>query len=375
MKLVLLGIQGAGKSTQGNLLSKQMKIPYLSTGHVFREIAKEKTSLGRYVKETMNAGFLIPDGKTIEIVNQYLSHPEYRRGYILDGYPRTLNQAKKFKNNVDKVIYFKISDKEVLWRLSRRNDATRADETLPALKKRMELFHLRTEPLVKFYEKQGKLVVVDATAKIEYVNQEILKYIGRQMVKNQLQMWEKKQKSIIAVVGLPGAGKTEASQYFKAKGIQVVSFGKAINDYIDKSKLPHTEEVHKKIREDIRKKYGRHALAVLNESKINGALVKNMILIIDGMRSWEEYIYLKEKLTNVRLYILALFARKLLRYQRIKNRKERSKLYGEKRDIDELLGTNMGPTIAFCDFLVVNNMSLEDFHNRLEEVYREVYFS
>ena len=86
MKLVLIGIQGSGKSTQGNMLSHLFQIPYLSTGHIFREIAKEKTSLGRYMKETINAGILVPDDKTIEIVNTYLSRPEYSRGYILDGF-------------------------------------------------------------------------------------------------------------------------------------------------------------------------------------------------------------------------------------------------------------------------------------------------
>ncbi|MBI3620494.1 nucleoside monophosphate kinase, partial [Candidatus Roizmanbacteria bacterium] len=77
MKIILIGIQGAGKSTQGNLLSQQLQFPYLSTGHIFRELAKEKTTLGRYIKETLNAGFLIPDEKTIEIVESYLRRPEY----------------------------------------------------------------------------------------------------------------------------------------------------------------------------------------------------------------------------------------------------------------------------------------------------------
>jgi adenylate kinase len=156
MKLVLIGIQGSGKSTQGNILSRLFKIPYLSTGHIFREIAKEKTALGRYVKETINAGILVPDQKTIEIVNSYLSRPEYKRGYILDGFPRTLKQAEEFVNNVDKVIYLNISDKEALWRLVNRHQQ-RDDETLPALKKRIEMFHKFTVPVLDYYEKQGKL--------------------------------------------------------------------------------------------------------------------------------------------------------------------------------------------------------------------------
>ena len=140
MKIILIGIQGAGKSTQGNLLSEKLKVPYLSTGHIFREMAKEKTPLGRYIKEIMNAGFLIPDEKTVEIVSEYLKRSEYKDGYILDGFPRTLEQVKMFENGVDKVVYLKVSDKEALWRLSYRDNGGREDETLPAIRKKGHLF-------------------------------------------------------------------------------------------------------------------------------------------------------------------------------------------------------------------------------------------
>jgi len=116
-------------------------------------------------------------------------------------------------------------------------------------------------------------------------------------------------------------------------------------------------------------------MAYLNLKRIKKALSKNLLVVVDGMRSWEEYTFLKEKLPHLRLIVLTLYAGKHIRYQRIQHRKERSRLFGEQRDIDELLGTNMGPTIAYCDFLIINNLSLEDFHNRLEEVYRQAYFS
>ncbi len=375
MKLVLIGIQGSGKSTQGNLLSKQLGIPYLSTGHIFRQLAKEKTKLGKYIKVIMNSGLLIPDDKTIEIVNSYLKRPEYKKGYILDGFPRTLNQAEKFINNVDKVIYLDIPEKEAIYRLVYRNSQDRDDETIPAIKKRIEQFKKFTVPVLDYYRKQKKLVEIDGTQTIEEVNQQILKSLGKQLIKNKVQSWKIKNKKIIAIVGLPGAGKTDAANFFESRGLPVISFGKVINEYIEKNKLPHIEEVHKKVRTQLREKYGMAALAIMNEKKIKEILKKNMILVIDGLRSWEEYLYLKKALSDVKIYLLAIYADKELRWKRLLKRKERNKLYGEERDLDELIGINMAPTIAYADFLVKNNFALEDFHDKLEEVYRIIYYT
>jgi adenylate kinase len=293
MKLVLIGIQGAGKSTQGNFLSKMLKIPYLSTGHIFRDIAKEKTTLGRYVKELMTAGSLIPDEKVIEIVNSYLAKPAYKKGYILDGFPRTLVQAKKFSNNVDKVIHIHIPDKEALWRLAYRNEK-RDDDTIVAIKKRIELFKKYTTPVLKYYEKQEKLVTIDGTKKIDEVQEDILKSLGKQLIKNRVHEWEQKNKTILAIVGMPGGGNTEAAQYFKKRGLPVVAFNQIVNKHIDKLNLPHTLEVHHKVRQEFRDKYGYEAMAVLSKKNIEKELRNNNMLIIEGMRSWEEYLYLKK---------------------------------------------------------------------------------
>lgn len=175
MKLILIGIQGAGKSTQGNILSEKLSIPYLSSGHIFREMTKEKTQLGRFLKETLNAGYLVPDDKTIAILEEYLSHPEYVNGYILDGFPRTVPQAEAFSNGVDAVVYLKVSDKEALWRLAgREEEGVREDNTLQALKKRIQLFHEKTEPVIEYYRSKGRLVEVDGEQEIEAITAQIL---------------------------------------------------------------------------------------------------------------------------------------------------------------------------------------------------------
>lgn len=178
MKLVLVGIQGAGKSTQGNLLSEYYDVPYLSSGHIFRKMAQEKTPIGRYIKEVMNAGMLIPDDKTTEIVQEYLARPEYQKGYILDGFPRTVPQAEQFKNGLKAVIHLDISDKEALWRIAGRIiDGTqiREDETLPVIRKRIEQFHEHTEPVIGYYKEKGLLEVVDGEMGIQEIFNEIVR--------------------------------------------------------------------------------------------------------------------------------------------------------------------------------------------------------
>lgn len=174
MKLIIIGIQGAGKSTQGNLLARSLDIPYLSTGHIFRILSHEKTPLGRYVKEVMTAGMLIPDTKTMKIVHEYLHRKEYEKGYILDGFPRTFKQAKEFENGIDRAIYLKVSDKEALWRLSYREDDEREDETLKAIRKRIEQFHEHTEPVLDFYRERHQLITINGEQEIDEIHKEIM---------------------------------------------------------------------------------------------------------------------------------------------------------------------------------------------------------
>jgi adenylate kinase len=180
MKIILIGIQGSGKSTQGTLLSKNLVIPYLSTGHIFREMAKEITPLGRRVKEIMTAGLLQPDDLTVQVVETYLKKPEYANGYIMDGFPRTLEQVEKFQNGVDKVICLNISDKEALVRLAYQNDGTRPDDSVTAIEKRIELFHQVTQPVIDYYKHKDMLVEVDGEQTIKVIHEQILKALGKE---------------------------------------------------------------------------------------------------------------------------------------------------------------------------------------------------
>lgn len=174
MKLVLIGIQGAGKSTHGNMLSNTYHVPYLSSGHIFREMAKEKTATGRLVKETINSGALISDEMTIKVIQEYLAKPEYAKGYILDGFPRTVAQAEAFADDIEKAIFLRISDKEALWRIAGR-ESEREDETLQAVRKRIALFHDKTEPVLDYYRDRGDLIEVDAEEDVDDVHAAICK--------------------------------------------------------------------------------------------------------------------------------------------------------------------------------------------------------
>lgn len=180
MKLIIIGIQGAGKSTQGNKISEKFGIPYLSSGHILRNMAKEKTPLGRYTKETINAGVLFPDKKMIKVITEYLQKPEYANGYVLDGFPRTVKQAEKFENGIDKAIFLKVSDKEAVWRLfGRLDEDVRQDNTLDALRKRIKSFHEFTMPVVDHYKRIDKLIEVDGEQDIDSIFSEISKKLNK----------------------------------------------------------------------------------------------------------------------------------------------------------------------------------------------------
>ncbi|KXK11723.1 MAG: hypothetical protein UZ22_OP11002000284 [Microgenomates bacterium OLB23] len=111
------------------------------------------------------------------------------------------------------------------------------------------------------------------------------------------------------------------------------------------------------------------------EKKIEKALNKETLVVIDGLYSFEEYEYLKKEFKDVKVVLLVLWASKKLRYDRVGQRKDRKGLANEERDLNEILKANKGATLAFADYMVINDGSLNDLHTKLEEVYRDVYYA
>jgi adenylate kinase len=134
--------------------------------------------MGSWPKPTLNSGGLVPDDVTLEIVLEYLKKPEYAKGYILDGFPRTVAQAEVFNGAVDYVVFLDVNDREALWRISGRV-ADRQDETLQAIRKRIEMFHEFTQPVIDYYQEIGKLVHVDGEKSIEEVFDQVNQVIGK----------------------------------------------------------------------------------------------------------------------------------------------------------------------------------------------------
>ncbi|MEK7616720.1 MAG: nucleoside monophosphate kinase [Patescibacteria group bacterium] len=165
MKILLLGPQGSGKSTQGKLLAEYFKTPFIVTGDILREIASSDTEKGKRIKQLLTAGNLVDDETVAKLIRERIERDDSRNGFILDGYPRTLEQAKKVEDlNFDKAIYFKVSQDVALDRLLKRG---REDDTKDLIKKRLEIYFEQTEPLLKYYKNKGILLEISGEGEIK----------------------------------------------------------------------------------------------------------------------------------------------------------------------------------------------------------------
>lgn len=204
MKIVMLGAPGAGKGTQAKKISEKYSIPHISTGDIFRANIKENTELGQKAKTYMDKGLLVPDELVVDLVVDRLSQDDAKKGYVLDGFPRTIPQAKaldealeKIGEKLDYAINVDVPDENIVRRMSGRRacvscggtyhikynptktegvcDACggelvlRDDDKPETVKKRLDVYHEQTQPLIDYYKESGVLKDVDGTVDLEDV--------------------------------------------------------------------------------------------------------------------------------------------------------------------------------------------------------------
>jgi len=181
VRVVLLGPPGAGKGTQAEKLEEKLGIPQISTGELFRRNIGDGTKLGLEAKRYLDAGDLVPSDLTNQLVDQRLSDADAANGFILDGYPRSLEQAKALHEmlqrrgtDVDAVLEFRVSQEELFQRLKGRG---RADDTDDVILNRMKVYRDETAPLLEYYS--GELRTVDAVGTVDEVFARALHALGK----------------------------------------------------------------------------------------------------------------------------------------------------------------------------------------------------
>ena len=181
LNILLLGPQGAGKGTQGKLISAEYGIPHIATGDILRTAMAAGSELGRKVKPIYDAGGLVPDDIMIELIRERLAADDAANGFVLDGFPRTAVQAEALDGMLDEigrpltvVLEFQLPEEVSIERLTRRaGDEGRADDTPEGIRRRLALYHEETEPLIEHYRARGSLVGIPADRPIEAVFEEI----------------------------------------------------------------------------------------------------------------------------------------------------------------------------------------------------------
>jgi adenylate kinase len=182
MRLVLLGPPGAGKGTQAARVAARFGGPHIATGDIFRANVASGTELGRVAQEYMDRGDLVPDEVVIAMVMERLAEQDCAAGFVLDGFPRTVNQAEALDRRLvdlgaplHAVLCFEAAEEELLRRLAGRAAAQhRADDVEQTIRHRLEVFASKTRPLIDYYAHRGLLVTVDAIGPIEVVTKRIL---------------------------------------------------------------------------------------------------------------------------------------------------------------------------------------------------------
>ena len=213
MKIIMLGAPGAGKGTQAKMIAEKCGIPHISTGDIFRANIKNGTELGAKAKEYMDQGLLVPDELVCDLVVDRIQQADCEKGYILDGFPRTIPQAEALENalnaieqKLDYAIDIDVPDENIINRMSGRRACVgcgatyhvlfnptkvegkcdvcgeslilRDDDKPETVKKRLDVYHTQTQPLIDFYKERKVLVEVDGTQSMDKVFDDIMKILG-----------------------------------------------------------------------------------------------------------------------------------------------------------------------------------------------------
>jgi len=218
MRIIFLGPPGGGKGTQADFIAEKYDIPKLSTGDLLRESVENKTSLGNEAKGYMNRGELVPDAVVIALVEEKLASPECQKGFILDGFPRTVAQADQLANfmvstgkEVDHVVYFPISKDEIIKRISGRRSCQeckavyhleyvppkeqgicdvcgnkliqRNDDEPKTIESRLSVYQEQTAPLIEYYKMKNILGELDGSGLVPEVQDRLLDILSHQKIK------------------------------------------------------------------------------------------------------------------------------------------------------------------------------------------------
>ncbi|AMY06533.1 adenylate kinase [Staphylococcus condimenti] len=209
MNIILMGLPGAGKGTQASEIVKKFPIPHISTGDMFRKAIKDETELGKEAKSYMDRGELVPDEVTVGIVKERLSEDDAKKGFLLDGFPRTLEQAealskimKELDRKIDAVINIEVPEEELMNRLTGRRICEvcgttyhlvfnppkvdgvcdldggklyqREDDNPETVAKRLEVNVKQSKPIIQYYDKEGILKNIDGSGDIEKVTESVI---------------------------------------------------------------------------------------------------------------------------------------------------------------------------------------------------------
>ncbi len=214
MRIILFGAPGVGKGTQAKILSSKLNIPHISTGDILRSAIDKKTPLGLEAKKIMDKGELVPDNIMAGIIRDTLKEERNKKGFILDGFPRTVAQAKELDNlfselniNQKKIVSITANEEEIIKRLTNRRACKsckqifsldeiensdscpncgakdsfyqRSDDKEEVIKKRLEVFNSTTKPVLDYYSEKNKVIFVDGIGNVEEISERIMEKIKR----------------------------------------------------------------------------------------------------------------------------------------------------------------------------------------------------